>query len=63
MLTLSLISDSRAEGPLVLDLTQPEKLADLKKNPVVIKVRSFDLDFLRGSVGEWEKLTLGGICR
>ncbi|KAM0752805.1 E set domain-containing protein [Meredithblackwellia eburnea MCA 4105] len=37
MLSLSLVSDSRAAGPLVFDLAQGAKLAELKKNPVNIK--------------------------
>jgi len=32
-----LIAKSRAAGPIVFDLTRPEKLAGLKKTPVVIK--------------------------
>ncbi|KAK4701947.1 nuclear pore complex protein Nup85, partial [Phenoliferia sp. Uapishka_3] len=37
MLSLSLVSDSRAAGPLVFDLTVKDQLAALKKNPVNIK--------------------------
>lgn len=37
MLSLSLVSASRVEGPLVFDLTVGDKLAALKKNPVNIK--------------------------
>lgn len=32
MLSLSLVSTSRQAGPIVLDLTKPESLEDLKKN-------------------------------
>jgi len=34
---LLLNSASRPDGPIVLDLTKPEELADLKKHPVTIK--------------------------
>ncbi|ORY84103.1 E set domain-containing protein [Leucosporidium creatinivorum] len=37
MISLSLVSESRKAGPIELDLTNPEKLKDLKKNPIVIK--------------------------
>jgi len=34
---LLLNSASRPDGPIILDLTKPEQLADLKKHPVTIK--------------------------
>lgn len=37
MLSLSLVAESRTAGPLVFDLTDADKLASLKKNPVNIK--------------------------
>lgn len=39
IVSLSLVAASRQEGPLVLDLTDKEKLVGLKKNPITIKVR------------------------
>lgn len=38
--SLSLKSSSRALGPIVLDLTQPDRIAAIKKEPVRIKVIS-----------------------
>lgn len=32
MISLSLVAESRKAGPIELDLTNPEKLKDLKKN-------------------------------
>lgn len=37
MISLSLVAESRAAGPIVLDLSNPTELAALKKNPVTIK--------------------------
>ncbi|KAK4047262.1 rho GDP dissociation inhibitor [Microbotryomycetes sp. JL201] len=37
MVSLSLVSESRKNGPIVLDLTDPTKLQNLKKEPIVIK--------------------------
>ncbi|KAK4047957.1 rho GDP dissociation inhibitor [Microbotryomycetes sp. JL221] len=37
MLSLSLVSDSRKQGPIVLDLTDAQKLKELKKDAIVIK--------------------------
>lgn len=37
-ISLSLLAEGRAAGPIVLDLSSPEAVASLKKNPVTIKV-------------------------
>ncbi|KAM0791607.1 hypothetical protein ACM66B_006049 [Microbotryomycetes sp. NB124-2] len=37
MISLSLVSDSRRNGPIVLDLSDSAKLQNLKKEPIVIK--------------------------